>query len=378
MEQTFVFVGSWGLEPGDKGLSIYACDPYAGELTYLNTVHEEISVGCQYFDPVRQILYVTDESGRVRNGTVGGSVLTFRLNQKTGVEDLSETATLLPKPSYFCLEHTRQFALVAHHSNRGKVTKLYRDENGAFRSKTVTDDAGLALFSVAEDGCLGEVMDYVLTPGGDPFGPHALSHEHSVSESPDGNLFLVCDKGMDCVYSFRLDREKGKLTLLHTTYLETGVKPRFAIFHPTIPLVYENNEGGAILNTYHYDAVTGEMQLLHSMNLSEHTVGRIQCADLVLTPDGRRLYASVRGDNTIVVLNIQEDGLPTVMQTVDCGGEYPRGLCILPDGSHLLCANHASQSITAFSIREDGTLQSLERSIPARLPGNMTAVCAHI
>ncbi len=367
-----VFAGSWGFRPGPKGLQIFSFDPQTAEMTFVRTLHSEFAVGNQYLDAKRSILYITDESGLRRGDAVGGYVQAFRLDPKSVLTELNGRETLLPKPSYFCLDHTGAYALVSHHSNRGQVTKLVRRADGTFSSETVTDDAGLALLSVREDGSLGEILDVVLTPGEDPFGPHARSHQHCVAASPDGELFLVCDKGLDRIYSFRLDREKGRLRLLHTTYTELGSAPRYALFHPYAPVVYVNHEHQPVLYTYGYDIETGELNCMDALPLCEAVETSMQPSVPVLHPNGRILYMSVRGTDLIGMFRIDGGGLPHLEQTVSCGGQSPRGLCLSPDGRFLLCANLESQTITRFAVEGDGTLTAVGEPVPTVLPGNLT------
>lgn len=372
MERTYAFVGSWSFKPGRKGLSIYAYDPGTSDMKFLRTVHEEIAVGNQYLDRERGILYITDESGSRRGNTVGGYVQAFALGGDEILKDFDGRETLLPKPSYFCLDKSKKYALVSHHSNRGKVTKLVCHGDGTFDSETVTDDAGLLLLEVLADGSFGQVRDVVLTPGEEPLGPYGLSHEHCVNMDPSGELFLVCDKGMDRIYSFHLDREKGKLALVHTTQVQKGYAPRYVAFHPVLPVVYENNEHQPVINIYHYEGNTGVLELLDSCRLTEEAGEDIQCADLAMHPEGRILYASVKGADQIVVLEIDDAGMLHKKQTVASGGENPRGLCLDPAGRFLLCANIGSDCITRFLVNGDGTLLCAGDAVAAPIPGNIT------
>lgn len=352
----YAFVGGWGFRPGPKGLGIYAYDPQSGEMTHLKTVHEELSVGFQLLDRERGVLYVTDESAVRRGEAVGGAVLAFTLDGERGLAGLNSLPTPLPKPSGFCLDSSGRYALVSHHGDMGRVTKLVRRADGTFTAQTVTDDAGLALLSVEEDGRLGRVLDVVLTPGEDPFGPHALSHQHCVTADPSGALFLVCDKGMDRIYSFRLDRERGRLELLRTTRVADGFAPRLAAFHPTLPVVYGNNEHQPEILAFRYDVVTGALEEAGRCRLCEDAGEQLLGLALLMHPNGRTLYTSLRGADAIVVLDIDGEGRLHRRQTVPCGGENPRGLCLAPDGRFLLCANTGSGTVTRFAVASDGTL----------------------
>lgn len=371
MEKQYAFVGSWSFKPGEKGLSIYTYTPETGALQFLRRIHPEISVGNQYIDREKGLLYVTDESASVRNGTVGGGVKVFQIGGEAVLTDLCSVDTLLPKPSYFAVDASGDFALVAHHSDRGRVTKLVEKEDGTFSSETVTDDAGLVLFRRNGDGSLGEVCDVALTHGGEPYGQHPFSHQHCINADPSGRFYLVCDKGQDKIYAFKLDRKRGKLILMHTTKVQENYAPRYVAFHPNRNLVYENNEKQPVLLAFHYDPETGVLEQMDSLSLlGSGEEG--DWADMVMHPSGKWLYASVRGANKICVVELDETGRMRLKQKLDCGGENPRGLCLSPDGQHLLCANLWDNTLCVFSVMQDGTLIGPIHQVKGHIPGNIT------
>lgn len=362
----FAFVGSWALGPGEKGLSIYAFALETGELTFLRRIHPEISVGYQYLCREAGLLYVTDEA--VRPGITGGYVQAFRLDGEEGLRDFSGAETLLPKPSCFTVDRTGDYALAAHHSGRGTVTKLERSEAGSFSSRTVTDDAGVVLFRREPEGGLGQICDVYVTPGRKP--GHPLSHQHCVTADPTGELYLVCDKGQDAIYSFRLDWETGRLMLRSTVDVNDGYGPRYVAFHPETNLVYENNENKPVLLAFRYDPARGTLTQAEALTLAEEGGG----ADLVMHPGGKLLYASLRGANRICAVALDGEGKMRLEQSVDCGGDYPRGLCLSPDGRFLLCANQESGDVTVFALARDGRILDPVGQIPAHLPANLTVV----
>ena len=388
--KSYAFVGSWSMKPGQKGIHIYEYDPETAGLHYLRTLHEESNVGNQYYDKGRRTLYATDEGQNVP-GTAAGRILTFRVDPEEGLCDLSVMTTILPKPSAVCLDRSGDFLLIAHHSNRGSVTQAVRSKDGRWTSRTVSDEACLALAGVGEDGIPGEILDCVITRGEDPYGSlHMLSHMHNVTADPSGVLYLVCDKGMDCIYSFRLNHLEKRLELLQKTETPDGSAPRYVVFHPTLPIVYENNERKPLLNTYRYSTQDGKLGLLDTITFTEEMVSAgstgaaataaggfglpgftCQLSDLVIHPDGQVLYSSFRGTDSILVLTIDEDGIPHPGQVISCGGVNPRGLCVSPDGRFLLCANIESGDLARFSIQEDGTLRAAGEPVRAHMPANI-------
>lgn len=367
----YAFVGSWSMRPGEKGLSIYSYDAKTGGLSLVRRIHPEISVGCQYLDSEKKCLYITDESGRCRGDTVGGYVQTFRIGGAQVLTEFGGAETLLAKPSYFTLDRSGDYALVSHHANRALVTKLVANADGTFASKTVADDAGLLLIRRNRDGSLGRVCDVVLTPGQEPYGAHPFSHQHCVNADPSGALYLVCDKGQDKIYSFRVDRVRGKLKLLAQTQVGENYKPRYVAFHPEKQIVYINNERQPVLLAFRYETESGKLELVDSLRFLEKNEEGV-CADIVMHPNGKTIYISVREVNKICVIGLDTDGKPRLKQKLDCAGDDPRGLCLAPDQRFLLCANLGSNSIVSFAVEPDGRLHGPVGQADAHIPGNIT------
>jgi 6-phosphogluconolactonase (cycloisomerase 2 family) len=192
---------------------------------------------------------------------------------------------------------------------------------------------------------------------------------------PSGKLFFVCDKGVDKIYTYHLDREKGKLLPLRETAVETGSAPRYGTFHPRLPIFYMNLEKKTVLHGYRYDVKNGTLELISTVPLlnagEENSIDRVESSDLVIHPNGKSLYAAVRGVNRIVSLDIDDEGSVSLKQSINCGGEHPRGLCVSPDGRFLFSANMASGNITTFAIRNDGNLEAVGET-KAPCPANIS------
>jgi 6-phosphogluconolactonase (cycloisomerase 2 family) len=379
----YALVGNWSSEPGKKGLSVYRYDPENAGLEWLHTAFTDVAVGQQYIDAERNIVYITDERASRRGETGGGGyVMAIQIDGQTGEPALlNEKESLASNPSYIRVDHMKQYAVVAHHSGRNHITRIVRNKNGGFASKTLFDDTALALFRLNDDGSFGEVCDVMITPGHGVSGPHIISHQHSVLSDPGDTLWIVCDKGTDRIYSCRLDRIHGKLVLLRETIVETGNAPRYGVFHPTLPIFYENNETNPVLFAFQYNTGSGELLRIGALPLREGfeknaDSAKINASDIVIHPDGRRLYVSLRGLNTVVAVDLDEKGAMQVKQHINCGGKNPRGLCLSPDARYLFVTNTESGSITAFAVSRDGTLTATGKEAKAPCPGNMKFLVA--
>jgi 6-phosphogluconolactonase (cycloisomerase 2 family) len=339
----------------------------------VDTTFTDLAAGQQCLDADNRLIYVVNERGGRRGEPGGGGyVAALRVDPETGkLAMLNEKETLSPYPCYICLDRTKAYLLVAHHSDSGHVTKIIQNKEGDFISETLFDDTALVLFHINNDGTLGDLCDVSITRAA---GPHAISRQHSVLADPSSELFIVCDKGGDKIYTYHLDREKGKILPLGETTAETGSAPRYGTFHPRLPVFYMNFEKKAVLHAYRYNVENGKLELVSNIPLlktGEVNRDSVESSDLVIHPDGKKLYAAVRGVNRIVSLLIDDQGAVSVKQSIDCGGEHPRGLCISPDGRFLFSANMVSGNITTFAIRDSGNLEAVGET-KAPCPANIS------
>jgi 6-phosphogluconolactonase len=399
----YALVGNFGFHSGPKGVSIYSYDPATANMEWVESAFDDVNVGHQSVDAERSIAYITNECPSLRGQTGGGGYLmAVKIDPESGKPSLiNEVPTLSQEPCYTCLDKTKRYILVSHHADFGFVTKIIKGEKG-YSTVTVFDDTALVLFRINEDGSLGDVCDLSLTPGEGASGPHTTSRHHCVIADPSGELFVVCDKGLDKIHTYHLDRAKGKLIQLQDTSVETGLVPRYGVFHPTLPIFYANHEGKTVVHAYRYDVASGKLDriggaplmlheraaegvadaLIHPKTLHERMqlekaaggLGKAEAADILIHPNGKYLYASIRGANMVAVLDVDDAGALSLRANIDCGGVNPRGLCVSPDARFLFAANMESGNISTFSIRADGALHATGAGAKARSPGNIRII----
>ncbi|MCD8367405.1 MAG: lactonase family protein [Clostridiales bacterium] len=393
--KTFLYVGNWSFQAKPakgKGISVFSYEPETGDLTLIETVCPEVAAGQLWLDAQRGILYSNDECGE-RRGEVGGGgyLLAFAIDPETGrLTLMNQKDSLSPEPSYLCLDKSGKYLVTCHCADPWHVTKIVRHPDGSFGNEVLFDDTALVLFRVNEDGSLGDVCDVALTPGTGGKGPHSqvnvdpvsghiqlvqvISRLHAVVASPSGELLAVCDKGMDRVYTYRIDREQGKLVALSCWEApEVACFPRYAAFHPTKQVLYVNNENYAQLNSFHYDEETGALERFHKVYLLPEDPGMVDgkpvgAQDILAHPNGKVLYCTLCGLNLIVVCRLDEEGRPTPCQMVQSRGNLPRGIALSPDGRFLISGNMVSGDITVFSADEEGLLTDTGKTFPAVSP----------
>ncbi|MDR1468396.1 MAG: lactonase family protein [Spirochaetaceae bacterium] len=376
----YALIGSWGFEEKEKGLSVYRYNPKNATLDYLETSFVDVSVGQQWVD--NGLVYVVDERDS-RRGEIGGGgyVLAIRVDPQNGTLRLvNKKESLLSNPSYIWVDQSQKYAVVAHHGGRGHVTKIVQKEDGSFGSQTLFDDAALVLFRLNDDGSMGDVCDVLIAPTNDTPENNTASHLHSVIADPSGKLWLACDKGKDRIYAYRLDTGRGKLQFLMETPVEKGSAPRYGVFHPFLPVFYENNEQNPFLCSYRFDVETGKLTRMEKLPLvAEHHAleneEKAQSSDIVMHPSGKYLYTALRGVNQIAVVEIFSEGGTRLLQNIDCHGINPRGLCLSPDARYLFSLNLQSDNVCVFSISENGTLIFTGMNMTVSSPGNMKFLC---
>ncbi|MGW8359091.1 lactonase family protein [Streptomyces wedmorensis] len=213
----------------------------------------------------------------------------------------------------------------------GSVTALPLAEDGTARAATAV---------LAHEGS-GPVADRRRAP-----------HAHQVLPDPSGRWVVSVDLGTDSVRICALDADTGALTLHDETALRPGTGPRHLAFHPAGTYAYVLNELEPTLTVCRWDAVAGVLEPVGETSVvPEGATGPSHPSEVVVAPDGRFLWAAVRGDDTVAVLALDADGAGArLVATVPCGGRWPRDLTLDPAGRRLYAANERSGDVTWFTL----------------------------
>ncbi len=395
MGKTFVYVGNWSFQAKPekgKGISIFEYEPENGALTLLETICPDVAAGQLQLDKENLVLYSVDECGE-RRGEIGGGgyLIAFKIDPTTGKLTLmNKKDSLSPEPSYLWLDKEGKYLVTCHCGDPWHVTKIVKRPDGSLGNEVLFDDSSLVMFRINEDGGLGDACDVSINPGTGGKGEHSqvnvdpvsghiqlvevLSRLHAVVGSPSGNMLAVCDKGMDKVYTYRIDREHGKLIKLSEwTAPEVACFPRYCAFHPTENILYVNNENFAGVNSFRYNEETGELDRFDMVYLLEKDPGKVDgkpvgAQDIMVHPNGKVLYCTLCGLNLIVVCRIGEDGAPRPVQRICARGNLPRGIALSPDGRFLLSGNMVSGDITLFAVDDEGLLTDTGKTFEAVSP----------
>jgi 6-phosphogluconolactonase len=257
--------------------------------------------------------------------------------------------------AYQIVGKTGELKLLNRQSARGSAA-CYLDVDATGKTVLIANytTGSIAALPVKDDGSLGEATAFFQHQGSsvDPArqkGPHA----HCIVVSPDNRFAFAADLGLDKVLAYRLDPAKAHLTPAKQPFGQTppGAGPRHLTFHPNGKRMYVINELSNSITSFDYDAETGGLMARQTISTlpKDHT-GKSYCADLKITPDGRFLYGTNRGHDSIAMYRIGDDGHLTLLGIEPSRGKGPQHLAITPDGKLLLCANMPGNNVVVFRI----------------------------
>ena len=262
-------------------------------------------------------------------GVRGGGITTLFYDQANGnLQKKGEIVVPYGGPCHISLSADSSFLFVANYGS-GSVAVVKLDVNGI--PERVTDS-----------------LLYVPEP---PF----VSHPHMIMQDPEGRHVYLSDLGLDRIMIFDFDKKSGKLNSVKNGIIPVPEKsgPRHFIFSKDGKKFYLINETGSNLIVFNVlqDGTLEPAQTIST--LKEGFRGRNACAGILIGKNGDFLYGSNRGENSIVVFKISNDGLLSLAGHASCGGEWPRSFTIDPSGKYLLSGNQRSDTISVFKINQD-------------------------
>ena len=233
----------------------------------------------------------------------------------------------------------------------------------------------VAVYPILENGGLDTASQIIQYEGKSTTDRQEASHPHSTTISPDNKYVYVADLGTDKIMTYRIDFKNKQLVPTEQKFIkmQNGAGPRHMDFHPNNAFTYVMNELDRTVNVFDYDASNGNLTQKQSIStLPEGFSDFSLCADIHVHPNGKFLYASNRGHNSIVIYNIDKDGLLTLVGHESSGGDFPRNFAIESSGKYLWVANQNSDNIVQFAINEStGELKEVNRY------DEKTPVCLH-
>ncbi|WP_327121160.1 lactonase family protein [Streptomyces sp. NBC_01341] len=218
------------------------------------------------------------------------------------------------------------------------------------------------------DGSPGPAAGVLRHEGGGPDAARQTApHAHQVLADPSGNWVLSVDLGTDSVRVCALDPGTGSLRTHSEAVLRPGTGPRHLVFHPSGGHLYVLNELEPTVTVCRWDAATGRLEPTGETPVLPHGADdavRTYPSEVVVSHDGRFLWAANRGHDSISVLALDETAeKPVLVAAVGCGGRWPRDLTLDPTGQWLYAANERSGNVSWFSLDAETGMPSPAGSI---------------
>lgn len=322
------YVGTYTTE-GAKGINLCSLNSETGELTLINTFEGVPNPSFVRLSPDRKALYAVSETAETE-GTPG-SIYSFRVGKNGELTGLNKQLSGGDWPCQVDVSPDGKFAGVANYGS------------GTF-----------SLFKVNKDHSLSEAVKTIQNEGTGPdkdrqSGPHA----HSVKFSPFTDEIFNADLGTDHLNICHLKNGTMVQEGQEFVKLAPGAGPRHFDFSPNGKAIFVISELNSTVSVLH--KLSNNWEVVQSIStLPANFKGESYCADIHLSKDGKFLYGSNRGHNSVAIFKVDEkDQTLEMLGTVPVEGNWPRNFGITPDGKWLLVANQRSSNITVFKVNTD-------------------------
>ena len=313
-----------------KGEGVYLC-AFDGTGIEIRAVIPAVNPSFVWVDEKNRRLWAVQETQQWQ-GEDGGGVSQWRYDGEGRFTLEAAYGTGGADPCHLALSPDGRWLAVANYSG-GSLAVFPRDDQGRMLPKR-------RLFQ-HHGGSVNPARQE---------GPHV----HSALFDGEGRL-LAADLGGDRLACYRCG---GDVVPEPAGDLPTapGSGPRCGEYSADGRHLYVIHELNSTVA--HYACNGGAVTLRETVStLPADYAGANTAADVHLTPDGRHLYASNRGHDSIAMFRVGADGSLTLLGHQPCGGRTPRNFAIDPEGQYLLAANQDSDNIAVFAIGEDGLLR---------------------
>lgn len=318
-----LLIGTYTQPGKSEGLYVYEFNSETGDLQYKSKISGVVNPSFLTVSSDQKYVYAVNETGRENPGQISS----FIFDPNSGeLKLLNQVSSMGDDPCYISIDKQGKHIYAGNYSG-----------------------GNLAVFKVLENGSLSASQQVISHQGSSiNKSRQEKPHVHSTVLSPEGKYLFAADLGTDKIYSYQI--KKGNLTPHRVPFVEVapGSGPRHLTFHPDGKTAYVVYELTGKVGVYRYKA--GKLTLLQTVSmLADDFKGKIGAADIHVSPDGRHLYASNRGDaNELVIYRVERDGRLSLTGRQSTLGKAPRNFALDPGGKFLLAANQNSDEIVVF------------------------------
>jgi len=312
-----------------EGIFVYSFNDQTGRLVNLKMPIVCNNPSFLTISADKKFLYSVDEVDDPDKNNSGG-ISAFRIEEKGRLTFLNHVQTNGANPCHVGISPDGKRLVASNYSG-----------------------GNLSVFNVLPNGSLSEMVQRIQHEGSGPFpGRQSEPHAHSARFDATGKLLFAADLGIDELKIYRVGAGEVPLKPDAQPFIKLfpGSGPRHFDFSSDGRFIYvinELNSSVAVIMKY-----GGEWKTVQTIKtVPKDYIGESWCADIHLSADGRFVYGSNRGHNSIAVFKRDNtSGKLEMVQTVSVEGNWPRNFTLDPTGQFLLVANQKSNDITVFKI----------------------------
>jgi 6-phosphogluconolactonase len=340
-----LLIGTYTTSTNSDGIMVYDFDTETGNFNYKSKVSDVENPSYLAITRDGKHVYSVNE---VRNGGVSSFIFNPATSELTFLNRVSSGGD---GPCYVAVDDKDKYVFAGNYGS-----------------------GSLSAIRIKDDGSLSTDVQFIQQEGSSidksrQQGPHV----HSTVLSPDNRYLFTPNLGTDKVSIYKFDSNKTSQPLVPANpafvSVRPGSGPRHIIFHPNSKFVYLVHEMGSIITGFDYK--NGKLTEKQTITmLSPDFKGKVGAADIHISPDGKFLYASNRGDaNELVIYSINKEGKLNYVGRQPSLGKTPRNFVIDPTGNFLLVANQGSNEIIIFKRDSNtGLLTPTEKKIQVGRP----------
>ena len=349
-KEQFLIIGTYTSEKSE-GVHVYKFNTETGENSFVSSVKTS-NPSFLAVSPNHKYVYAVNENADSTRFTVTGHVVAFSFDKATGkLNFINKKESGGMHPCYVSIDKTGKWVIVGNYSS-GSLSVLPVKSNGSLDSATqVIQHEGSSVNSERQEG----------------------PHVHATVLNKSNKTLYVPDLGMDMVMLYNFDSKTGKLKefRIPSVATEPGAGPRHIDVHPNGKYAYLMEEMTGAVSAYEIEK-DGYLSLLQNISgLPRDFDGAVGSADIHVSPDGKFLYCSNRGEsNTIGIFSInQSNGQLVWIDHQSTLGKTPRNFNFDPTGNFILVANQNSDEIVIFKRdKQTGLLTDTGKRINVSKP----------
>jgi 6-phosphogluconolactonase len=325
--ESLMYVGTY-TGKGSEGIYAYRFNSKSGALKSIGLVAKSSNPSFFAISPDEKVLYSVSEGKE-------GILTAYSINARTGaLTELNHSSTRGGGPCFVSIDKTNHTALVANYGG-----------------------GSVASFRIEPGGKLSDAVSFIQHHGSSANPSRQKEpHAHSINVSPDNRFAVTADLGTDELIVYRLDAATAQLTPNDppATKLTPGDGPRHFTFHSNRRFAYVINELHSTVTPLTWDAAKGTLTPGEPVStLPSDFSGENTTAEVLVHPNGKWLYGSNRGHDSIAVFEINAGtGKPKLVENAATGGNVPRNFRIDPTGRWLIAENQSSNNMRVFRIAQ--------------------------